>query len=239
MVRILLREHYVPMARPGAGAAASVAARPEPFVPPRLAQHIRATGTVPFALAVSVYFPDTRVRYEIDLLDGSLVLDPRAHRLPVVRQQKRSARVGYAVDALVARGELSLPSARALEALVETNGLSAVDVAPLFGGVRELGASALDSLVARRLASFDRRSGVDRARLEALAGAPERRRAPASAPAVRSNPRLRSSVMELIAAAESRASCPLCGEPLPSGHTGLLCDKCQALVGPAGPPHPA
>jgi hypothetical protein len=239
MARLILREQYVPMAKPREGgptAGPRATVRSELFTPPAFAQYIRATGIVPFALALAVYYPDERIRYEVDLVDSTLLVDPRSHRFAPGRRVPRSARTGHAVDAIVARGELSLPSARALEAVVESNGLTAVEVAPLFGGVRELGTSALDSLVSRRLVVLDRRTGVYRPRLEALLGPGERGRLRAARAPLRGNPRLRTSVMELLAAAESRATCPLCGDPLAPGWKGMLCAKCQGLVGESGRP---
>lgn len=229
-VRLLLREQYRPMAHPTDGPAERIptGGRPELFTPATLAAYIRGTGTVPFALALAVYFTDARVRYEIDLIESVLLMDGRAHRLPVMAHRPRTARISHGVDLIVARGDLSLPSARALEAVVESDGVTALDLAPLFGGVRELGSSALDTLLARRLVTLDRRTGVYRARLEALAPSPDRSRARPDP--LRSNPRLRTSVMELLAAADARATCPLCGAVLPAGPRRLLCDACQTLM---------
>ncbi|HEV2316444.1 MAG TPA: hypothetical protein VGV89_02575 [Thermoplasmata archaeon] len=238
VVRLVLREHYVPMPAPSAKsapAASRSAPRPELFTPATLAKYVRASGVVPYALAIAVYFPEERVRYEVDLVENVLLVDPRARSFPPSGRVARPSRMGHAIDALVARGELTMPSARALEVVAESNGLTAVDVAPLFGGVRELGTSALDSLVSRRLVTFDRRTGLYRPRLEALTSSSERPRERTCTLAPRSNPRLRTSVMELLAAADSRASCPLCGDPLPSGWKGLLCAKCQSLVGDGSP----
>ena len=44
-------------------------------------------------------------------------------------------------------------------------------MAPLYGGVRELGASALDSLVARKLLGREARSGTYLPRIDAIASA--------------------------------------------------------------------
>lgn len=238
--RFLLREHFVPMSRPAATRSPPTpvgpVARPELFDLRGLARYLRSTGIVPFALALVAYFADERIRYEIDLPEGLLLTDPRARRLPAGRRVSRSSRLAHHVDALVARGELSLPSVRALETVVESDGLSALELAPLFGGVRELGSSALDSLVARKLIVFDRRSGLYRPRLEALAEASARDRSAAREAGRRPNPRLKRNVAALIAQAESRATCPLCGASVPADHRGLLCADCQKLVGPtAGP----
>ncbi len=240
MARLLLREHYLPMARPGGGAPAPPARsgpRPELFTPKAFAGYLRATGIVPFALAVAVYFPDERVRYEIDLVDSLLVADPRTRRIAPERRVARTSRIGHAVDVIVGSGELSLPSVRALETVVESNGLTAVEMAPIYGGVRELGASALDSLVARKLLALEARSGVYRPRIDAIATAGARRPAPPVA-AARPNARLQSNLRDLLAQAESKATCPLCGDPLPAPRRGILCAKCQTLVG-AGPGAPS
>jgi hypothetical protein len=236
--RVLLRERYtppVPRSAGGAGAkGAKARAAPPVAVPslatfPELATYLRATGTVPFALSLAVYFHDTRIRYDLDLVDGGLLLDARTHRLGRDTWVPRPARVGHSVDAIAARGDLTLPSARALEAVVESNGLTAEELAPVFGGVRELSATALDSLASRKLVLFDRRTLTYRPRLEVLVP-PEAPRSRSSSGAPPSDPKLRASVMELIAAAESRASCPLCGNRLPVGHKGLLCASCEDLM---------
>lgn len=239
VARLLLREQFQPMGEPVDGAPPRLPGgsdRPELFTPPALARYLRRHGVVPFALGVAVYRAAERSRYEIDLLDGLLLADPRRHHLAPARRVHRPSRVGHAVDAIVARGQLSLPSARALEVLTETNGLSAVDIAPMFGGVRELASSALESLAARGYLAFDRRRGLYRPRLEALVRSPDASPGPVRGRAPPGNPRLRASVMELLAAAESRATCPLCGDPRDGRAPGLLCARCAALVG--HPPAP-
>jgi hypothetical protein len=236
MARLLLREQFVPLA----GARVSGAARPGLFTLPEFARFVRSTGTVPFAIALAVYFADERVRYDLDLLDDTLLPDPRAGRLRPGSRVRRSPRVSHSVDLLVSRGELSLPSARALEALVESHGLTLVELAPLFSGVRELGSSALYALLSRRLVSLDRRTGVYRPRLEAFLSTADRMRAAGDAP-LRPlvDPHLRSSVAELLAAAESRATCPLCGTPLPARHRALLCESCEKKVDSPATAHSA
>ncbi|MCI4334420.1 MAG: hypothetical protein L3K04_02130 [Thermoplasmata archaeon] len=227
IARLLLREQFVPLG----GARAAGALRPGLFSLAEFAAFVRATGTVPFGVALAVYFTEERVRYDLDFLDDLLLPDQRAGRLRPQSRVRRSPRFSHAVDSLVSRGELSLPSARALEAIVESHGLTVMDLAPLFSGVRELGNSALYALLSRRLVTFDRRTGVYRPRLEAFLSATDRLRSGGEAP-LRPlvDPHLRSSVAELQAAADSRASCPLCGEPLAPGHRGLLCENCERKV---------
>jgi hypothetical protein len=231
MARVLLREQFVPLS--GGRTAGSI--RPGLFTLPEFARFVRTTGTVPFSIALAVYFANERIRYDLDLLDDLLLPDLRAGRLRRAARVRRSARFAHSVDLLVARGELSLPSARALEAIVESHGLTPVELSPMFSGVRELGSSALYALVSRRLVTLDRRTGVYRPRLEAFLSSSDRLRGAGDSPLrPLSDPQLRSSVAELLAAAESRASCPLCGDPLPPRHRALLCDNCARKVD--GPP---
>ena len=230
--RLLLREHYVP--RPesemtGGGVSAASGGLPSQLESLKdSVAFARAHGVVVFSVAVLLYFADQRVRYELDLLTDTLLRDPRAGRLPVSTRVHRSSRLAYSVDRFLAEGELPVYSARALEALVETHGVTPLDIAPVLGGVREYGASALQGLAARDLATFDRRTGVYRPRFDAFLG-PEAPDGPSAAPLP--NPALRTSVMELLAAADSRATCPLCGDALPPGPRRILCDRCEAEVG--------
>ena len=240
IARIVLREHYVPRSylqdrEEGKGGAiprpqTELAALPEAI------RFVRSTGVVPFGVAVFLYFPEERVTLELDLLDNLLLRDARAGRLPASKKVRRPARVAYGVDQFIARGELSVLSARALEALVDTHGLTSVELSHVLGGPRELGTSALDSLVARRLATFDKRTGLYRPRLEAFLSAADRVQLRDESLPFLPNPALRTSVQELLAAADARATCPLCGDPLPAGPRGILCARCQAAVGNAPTP---
>jgi hypothetical protein len=187
----------------------------------------RERGLLPFGAAVLLYLSDRRVRYEFDFVHTTLLPDPRAGRLSVHRLVTRPSRLSWALDQTIGRGELSLLQTRSLEVLVETNGLTSVELAHVFGGVRELVDSALQGLVSRRLVTFDRRTQVYRPRLAAYL--------PTREPATESyitgpDPALHTSVQELLAAADARATCPLCGANLPATGRGILCAECSAKV---------
>ena len=235
IARFLLREHYIPRPESEALASSPTAATGglTPQLDPlnRAVAFVRQNGVVVFSAALLLYFSDQRIRLEIDLLDDALLIDPRAGRLPIARRVHRSSRVSHAIDEFVSQNSLPVASARALEVLVETHGLTPLDLAPLVGGVREYGASALQGLTARGLATFDRRTGVYRPRFDAFLSPADRAELGVPAVAPLPNPALRTSVMELLAAADSRAVCPLCGDALPPGPRTILCDRCQAEVG--------
>jgi hypothetical protein len=236
IARVLLREHFVPRSRVEEDRAAAGGSRVQ--LPARigtLAQGMmicRVQPVLPFEVALLLYLAEERVRYEIDLVRGSLLADPRAGRLTTARRVARPSRLAWAVDRVIGQGDSSLLATRCLEVLVESNGLSSVELAHVFGGVRELVDSALQGLVQRQLVAFDRRTGIYRVRLEAFQPA-----ADGAAPGIASrepvDPTLRTSVQELLAAADARSTCPLCGKRLPPGPKNLLCDDCAALVGTA------
>ncbi len=184
---------------------------------PAFRTFVRTTGVVPLSIAVEVYLASERCRYEVDLLDSALQLDWRAGRLPAERRVSRSARFSHGVDSAVARGDLSPSSCRCLEVIAESNGLTALDLAPLFRGVGEGGSRALDPLVQRGLVAYDHRTATYRPRLEAFVPMREKSDAPEEPAPVGPNPGLRTSVLELLNAAEARAACPLCGKPMPPG----------------------
>ncbi len=235
IARVSLREHYVVRTQDEEHRAASGGGRRA--LPANIATlgeglaACRVRGLVPFGVAILLYLPDRRVRYELDLVHTTLLPDPRARRLSATRRVNRPTRLSWGVDQMVGRGDLSILQSRCLEVLVESNGLSAVELSHVFGGVRELTDSALQGLVARRLVTFDRRTLVYRPRLAAYL--PTRDTAAADPYVAGPDPALHSSVQELIAAADARATCPLCGAPLPSGPRGILCDDCAAKVGAA------
>lgn len=229
MVRVLLRENYAPPPE-GRGPKALQSAMRSLATPARAVEYVRATGVVPFSVALLLYFSEERIRLELDVLEDRVLRDLRAGRFPLGRRVRRPPRVAYSVDSYVARGTLPIVSTRVLEILSETHGTTAVELSPVFGGARELVQTTLHGLAARRLASLDRRTGVFRPRFETMSPADGRTDGMEAFPPV-PNPQLRTSVLELIAAADSRATCPLCGDSLPAGHRGLLCANCAALVG--------
>ncbi|HTS32605.1 MAG TPA: hypothetical protein VMI55_01525 [Thermoplasmata archaeon] len=236
--RFLLREHYLPRSRADEDRAAAGGSRVtlRTFLDDlRVGIRVcRSRGLLPFCVAVLTYYPEERVSYELDLLRSLLLADPRAGRLPAQRYVRRPARLSWHVDQVVGKGDMPLLASRCLQVLVESPGLTAVEVAHIFGGVRELMDSALQGLAARGVVTFDRRTGVYRPRLDAFLPPTTSSgvRAPEPPPAG-SNPALRTSVQELIAAADARATCPLCGNPLGADHQGILCAKCQAEVSAA------
>jgi hypothetical protein len=234
IARVLLREHFVPRSRVEEDRAAAGGARIQ--LPARigtLAQGMticRAQPVLPFSVAILLYLAEERARYELDLVRTAVLADPRAGRLPAGRRIVRPSRLAWSVDRAIGQGDLSLLATRCLEVLVESNGLSSVELTHVFGGVRELVDSALQGLVQRRLVAFDRRTGIYRARSEVFL--PETESRPSDdEPSESSDPALRTSVQELLAAADARSTCPLCGRPLPSGPSTFLCDACSALVG--------
>lgn len=237
IARVLLREHYLLRSLADEERAAAGGSRIElrglgGTLPEALAA-CREEAIVPFGVALLVYLPEERVRYEFDVLHSALVPDPRAGRLSSGQRVRRSSRLDWALDQYIARSDLSLLGVRCLEVLVESPGLTSVEISHVFGGIRELVDSALQGLVQHRLVTFDRRTGIYRARLESYlppTGA-STGRADAGVPV--GDPALRTSVQELLAAADARATCPLCGAPLPPGPKSILCDHCAAQVGAA------
>lgn len=234
MARVLLREHFLPRSRDDEDRGATGGTRVElgasiGTLERGLAVY-RERGLLPFSVAILVYLSEERVRYEFDLLETSLLPDPRTGRLPPGRRIRRSSRFSFAVDRVIGRGDLPLLAARCLEVLSESPGLTSVELAHVFGGVRELVDSALQGLVARQFVTFDRRTGVYRPRVETFVPTGLPTTAPAGPAMTSSDALLRTSVQELLAAADARAACPLCGSPLPPGPRGILCENCSAKV---------
>lgn len=236
IARFAVREQYVPRSRLEEETSDPVAAargRVERLVTLREGVDlVRSEGVVPLAATLLVYRSDERVRYDLDLLDLAVLRDPRAGRLPLARRVRRSSRLAFAIDSFIAKGELSPMNARALEVLTETHGLTPLELSQVLGGVREFATSALEALVARGLAALDRRTGTYRPRFDAFLPVPTGGRDEALPPLP--NPQLRTSVMELLAAADARATCPLCGDALPAGWRSIVCARCQSEIGTAG-----
>ncbi|MGP8134575.1 MAG: hypothetical protein ACLQD8_00315 [Thermoplasmata archaeon] len=236
IARVLLREHFVPRSRVEEDRAAAGGAHIQ--LPTRigtLAQGMmicRVQPVLPFSVALLLYLAEERVRYELDIVRRSLLADPRAGRLSTARRVARPSRLSWSLDRTIGRGDSSLLATRCLEVLAESNGLSSIELAHVFGGVRELVDSALQGVVQRQLVAYDRRTGIYRVRLESFLPEAENRPPPDETKEVGGRA-LRTSVQELIAAADAQAACPLCGRRFPPGPTSLLCNDCTALVGMA------
>jgi hypothetical protein len=234
IARILLREHYLPRSHGDENRGATGGSRVElPSYIGTLERGLavyREQGLLPFSVAILVYLPEERVRYEFDLLSTSLLPDPRSGRLPTSRLVRRPSRVSFAVDKVIGRGDLSQLAARCLEVMVDSQGLTSVELAHIFGGVRELVDSALQGLVARGFITFDRRTGIYRPRIDAFVPSGIASGVHAAPTMSGSDAMLKTSVRELLAAADARATCPLCGTPLPAGWSGILCESCTAKV---------
>jgi hypothetical protein len=233
IARLLLREHFLPRSRADEDRGAAGGGRIEvnAFTGTVAAgvAACRAQGLLPFGVALLLYLPEERFRYELDLVRSKLLPDPRAGRLAVAKRVRRTSRIAWGIDHAVARGDLSLLAGRCLEVLAESPGLTSVELAHVFGGVRELVDSALQGLEARRLVVFDRRTLVYLPRLEAFVPTSGITTPGAEPAASSADPSLRTSVQELLAAADARATCPLCGSPLPAGGS-ILCANCAAKV---------
>ncbi len=234
IARVLLREHFLPRSREEEErASAGSAAAPLPRLFGTLEQGVaicRSVPVLPFEVALLLYFAEERSRLELDLVHASLLADPRAGRLASSRRVVRTSRIAWGLDRKLGRGHLSLLATRCLEVLVESNGLTSVELAHVFGGVRELANSAVQGLVQQRLATFDHRSGIYRARLEEFLPAEGKAAEEESRGGV-GDAELHMSVKELIDAADARAACPLCGTPIAAGSSAFLCDDCAAKVG--------
>ncbi len=235
VVRLLLREHYLPRSRSEEDRAATGGSRVSlGALFGTLEEGVsacRKSSLLPFSAALLAYLPDERIRFELDLVRSNLLADPRAGHLPSARRVRRTSRLAWGVDRAIARGDLSLLASRCLEVLIESNGLTAVELAHIFGGVRELVDSALQGLVERQWVTFDHRMAIYRPRLEAFLPAVGPITEPVRSVGPVADPALRTSVQELLAAADARATCPLCGNPLPPGPRGILCEICAAKVG--------
>jgi hypothetical protein len=237
IARVLLREHYLVRSQAEEQRAAAGGTRVElRGLGGTLAEAVaacREEAIIPFRAAVLVYLPEERFRYEFDVIHSALLPDPRAGRLSPGKRVRRTARLDWGLDQYLARADLSFLGARCLEVLVESSGLTSVELSHVFGGLRELVDSALQGLVEHRLVSFDRRTGVYRAHLDGFLPPVDAAASRADLGATVGDPALRTSVQELIAAADSRATCPLCGAPLPAGPKAILCASCEARVGAA------
>lgn len=235
IARVLLREHYLLRSRSEEDQGAAGGARRQlPSLIGTIEQGFaicRALPVLPFAVTILLYLAEQRVRFELDLVHTALLSDLRAGRFAASRRVVRTSRISWGVDRKLAKGHLSLLATRCLEVLVESNGLTSVELSHLFGGVRGLVDSALQGLVQQRLATFDHRTGLYHGRLEAFLPSSESTGAAPASFGRSGDAALHTSVQELLAAADARATCPLCGKPLPPGSGDLLCADCSAKVG--------
>jgi hypothetical protein len=158
VVRFALREAFVP--RPLSHEQATQEGNPPPPLPfglfswRNLHHFTRRHGVVPYRLELLLYLPETRVRYELDLLSNRLLQDPRTGRLPLDLAAFRSTRLCAGFDRFVARLTLPLIPRRALEILFESRQISPQELASCLEISLELSRSALETLRAQGLAEM-------------------------------------------------------------------------------------
>jgi hypothetical protein len=201
---------------------------------PQAFDRMRDGPSVPFRLALLLYLPDERVRYEIDLTEDALLKDPRAGRLSAARKLKRPPRASWAIDRFVAARSVPLLDARVLEVLAELRSATAEELALPFGVNPAPVRAALGRLVGLGKVHADAEHGLYRVRIEAFqaaaAEAPPFASAAVAPGPVPSEDPLQRELSELMASADASATCPVCGDTLPPGHAGLVCPRCAAEV---------
>jgi hypothetical protein len=194
---------------------------------PAFVKAVREGSFLPFGVALELYCSNERVRFEVDLVDSRLLTDPRSGRLPRSARVHWAARGAWRLDHLLGRLSLSPESTRLVELIAETDSLSGRDLGRLFPGLDV--EALLPRLGELGLIATDPSTGHWRFRREAIRPAPRRGARPGAGP----RPALHRSMNELLDAADSRATCPMCGEEFPAGPHGLLCRRCEREV--AGP----
>jgi hypothetical protein len=185
-------------------------------------------GTLlPFGVALELYCSNERVRFEVDLVDSRLLTDPRSGLLPRSARVHWGARGAWRLDHLVGRLPLPPASARLVELIAETDSVSGRDLGRIFPGLDT--EALLPPLEQLGLIATDPSTGHWRFRREAIGPISRRGGRPGGG----ARPTLNRSMNELVDAADSRATCPMCGEEFPAGPHGLLCRRCEREV--AGP----
>ncbi len=185
---------------------------------------VRLGGYVPFGVALELYGTQDRLRLELDLVDDVLRPDPRAGRFPESARIPWPSRSAWALDRLIGRSNLPPSAARLLEMIAEIEPSARPDL-PSVGS--EAGA-AIQLLAEHHLLETDPDTGRWRLRREALTGGPAPPAAKAMSPV--EIPALRRRMNELLAEADARATCPMCGEEFPPGPHGLLCRNCDREI---------
>jgi len=230
VARLLIREALVPRGTRPAG----LATVHDAFA------RLRSVAVVPFRVALLLYLTDERIRYEVDLTEDVLLKDPRAGRTAGGRKLRRPPRVSWAIDQWVASGSVPLGDARILELLAELRSASLEELSLIFAGETEAVRGSLTRLAERGLVHPEPVNGQFRVRLEAfrtLGASTDGSAATGAAPPFEGEASgLQKEVDEMIAAADASATCPVCGDQLPAGHTGLVCARCAAAIseGPGG-----
>lgn len=240
VIRFACRESFVPRSiRQQNAARDGDPPRPPPFelfTPKELAHFVQTTGVVPLQVALLAYTSKTRYRYEVDLIKNMILRDPRAGQLTLEDFVPRSARLAHGLDRFVARGELPLLPRRVLETLFESKGLEVNDIAVSLDVAPELAQAALETLVARKFAEHDSRTGgyLPLPQVFLTRAEVERERADEEARRAKQSVGLRESVEVLFNQIEAHPACPLCGREIEVGAKELLCSRCQEDV-QAGP----
>jgi hypothetical protein len=203
--------------------------------PPTLAQFARALrsgGYVPFGVALELYCAPERARYELDLIGNRVLADSRSGRLPSSSRRHHPSREAWRFDRVLSGANLPAGTARVLETIWEADAVSEADLIRIFGE-SDGGPATIGLLARQRLIEADPEAGGWRVRPNSFDFAT---RAPSSSATPREpESALRHNMGELLAGAEARQTCPMCGEELPVGYQGLLCERCRREVAGGSP----
>jgi hypothetical protein len=258
VVRLSVREAYIPRSMKQEQEARRGNPPPSPpfdlFSMEELSLFVQAHGVVPLRVGVMMYTARARFAYDIDVIRGELVQDPRSGRFPVAGVVVRSSRVSHGLDRFVARHELSNVMNRVLELIFESNGLTPNEVAMVLQISEDIAHSSLETLAARQLIVLDQKTRgylplpqaflseveakmelkeEEKRRAEALNAKlepPEIPRAPLPPPTQVTHSvtpsELKESVGDLLDMVEAHPTCPLCGRRMTGPSRDLVCREC-------------
>lgn len=160
VVRFSVRESFIPRSIKQEQEALRGTPPPGPqfelFSLSEIAKFVRSNGVVPFRVELMVYTSKMRHAYDLDVVNGLLVQDPRSGRFAVTERIKRSPRLYHGLDRYIARREIPPIPSRILEFLFEAPGLNPTDVTVLLGISPELAAASFKTLEERQLCVWDK-----------------------------------------------------------------------------------
>ena len=135
---------------------------PRPLVPRLLPMEkawveMREVGALPLTVRICAYTHEERFSYDLDLIEGVLMRDFRAERMPVTRKKRRSPEEYFYFDNIYASTDLPILPKQIFEAIFESDGLTASDISHFFKITMDMALNNLRALVSRGLVESEGR----------------------------------------------------------------------------------
>jgi hypothetical protein len=112
---------------------------------------MKELGALPITARICAYTKEERFAYDIDVINGKLIRDFRAERMPVTRKKSRDPEDYFYFDRIYASEDMPSLTRNIFEAIFESEGMTAADISHIFKITVDMANNNLRALLKRGL----------------------------------------------------------------------------------------